>query len=128
MITGWPGKNLATFARRVLSSGRGITAPFTFTTPSLERLTIISPGRRSGCSEVFDAGSLIEISLSHCEKTLTVTKKQRSRKMTSSIDVKATAGALEALSAPNFILSPGARYFFDGDLKLGDALRRAPAE
>ena len=38
-------------------------------------------------------GNLIDISLSHWEKTLTVTKKHSSRKMTSSIDVSASCGA-----------------------------------
>ena len=49
-------------------------------------------------------GSLMVISLSHCEKTLTVTKKHSSRKMTSSIDVSASCGALDLFLGLNFIV------------------------
>ena len=76
---------------------------FTDTLPSLSRLTMISPGRRSGSSAVDADGSLIVISFSHCEKTLTVTKKHSNRKMTSSIDVSASCGAFDLFILLNFI-------------------------
>ena len=64
---------------------------------------MISPGRRSGSSAVDADGNLIVISLSHWEKTLTVTKKHSSRKMTSNIDVSASCGALDLFILLNFI-------------------------
>ena len=41
---------------------------------------MISPGRRSGSSELVAVGSWMLISDSHCEYTLAVTKKQRREK------------------------------------------------
>ena len=51
--------------------------------PPAETLSMISPGMRPGTVADLADGKVIAISDSHCEKTLVVTKKHNSRKMTS---------------------------------------------
>ena len=92
--------------RRDVTSSSVRTCPFTDTWPSALRLRMISPGIRPGIVALFAVGSVIDTSVSHWEKTLDVTKKQRSRKTTSIKDAICTVGAELRLFFRKFMRRP----------------------
>ena len=67
---------------------------------------MISPGMRPGTVADFAVGRAMATSVSHWEKTLVVTKKHRSRKMTSIRDVICSAGAWLRIVRRKFIRTP----------------------